>query len=57
MAKKKVKEELDQTPSPLQEAALASVKTEKGYLLELYQVLQDRHINSISDLENLIAKS
>ena len=31
--------------------------SEKEILLELYQVLQDRHINSISDLENLIARS
>ena len=32
-------------------------KTEKEVLLELYDVLKARKINSISDLENLIANS
>ena len=31
-------------------------KTEKEFLLELYQTLKDYNIRSISDLENLIAK-
>jgi hypothetical protein len=32
-------------------------KTEKARLLELYQVLKDLNVNSISDLENLIARA
>jgi len=32
-------------------------KSEKERLLELYQTLKDLNINSISDLENLIARA
>ena len=33
------------------------VKTRKEYLLELYKILQEEGIRSISDLENLIARA
>lgn len=33
------------------------VKSEKEKLLDLYQILKDLNVRSISDLENLIAKT
>ncbi len=47
-AKKEPEKEENKLDSP--------TKTEKEFLLDLYQTLKDYNIRSISDLENLIAK-
>uniref|UniRef100_A0A6M3JQY5 Uncharacterized protein n=1 Tax=viral metagenome TaxID=1070528 RepID=A0A6M3JQY5_9ZZZZ len=44
-------------PIPTQTPSEVKVKSEKENLLELYQRLKDLGINSISDLENLIART
>jgi len=49
--KKKIIEPLESIESEVKR------KTEKEVLLDLYNVLKARKINSISDLENLIANS
>jgi len=41
----------------LPEAMVVKEKTQKEIYLELYQTLKDLNIRSISDLENLIARS
>lgn len=46
----KKKEEVIENPT------VEVVKSRKEYLLDLYQVLKDEGIRSISDLENLIAR-
>lgn len=54
MAKNKIKEfevEIAEALKPVKE------KTEKEKLLELYDTLKSLNINSISDLENLIARA
>ena len=54
MAKNKIKEfevEIAEALEPVKE------KTEKEKLLELYDTLKSLNINSISDLENLIARA
>lgn len=56
MAKKKT-EEVEVSFLADDKTVILPVKSEKEKLLELYQQLKDLGIHSISDLENLIARS
>lgn len=52
-----VKETVTNTGIPEALPPLTPVVTEKAKLEALYKELKDRRINSISDLENLIARA
>lgn len=51
----KKKEEIVETP--VVETPIMVVNTRKEYLLDLYRILKEENIRSISDLENLIARA
>ena len=54
MIKKQTKKTVSTTAPKDVEIKIVSEKEE---LLKLYQILKDKNINSISDLENLIARA
>lgn len=56
MVKKKEEVKKEEVKEEVRESCCVK-KSEKEKLLELYQTLKDLRINSISDLENLIAKT
>lgn len=56
--KKKIKKiEVSQETPQVESKVESGVESEKEKLLNLYQILKDLGIRSISDLENLIAKA
>ena len=58
IVKKQTKKEKKVTVQKLaQDSQEPKVKTEKERLLDLYQTLKDLGVNSISDLENKIARA
>ena len=62
MARKKKEESVEEEVVELEDAVQSPVlppqgKSEKERLLELHKTLKDLSINSISDLENLIARA
>ena len=56
MPKKKKTEEVESVEEPVVEQESGG-KSEKEKLLEVYQFMKDYKINSISNIENLIARS
>lgn len=55
MPKKKKTEEVESVEEPV--TCEGHEKSEKEKLLEVYQFMKDYKINSISNIENLIARS